>query len=194
MSFTCLHLICTQTPFRVHLRNALSPDYHPPPQAEVFHKQENCKLFRAFPVYHQGIWKKGKGLSHPLPGRVGKSHACMEPMSWDHYTLVSDILKLLTLGMGPIASNTHPASIMKAYCPDAQTSGLLLYSASLNLPTFLRGWTKGLGRNSPSKLSLGLLSWTVPSPGTRRSSCSWRHDLRDVQQWPRSNLSPRGYN
>lgn len=68
MSFTCLHLTCTQTPFRVHLRNAFSPGHHPPPQAEVLHKQENCELFRAFPVYHQGIWKKGKGLSHSLPG------------------------------------------------------------------------------------------------------------------------------
>ena len=59
-----------------------------------------------------------------------RPHACMEPMIWDHYTPISDILILLTLGMGLIAPNIHLASIMKAYCPDAQT----LTSCSAVLP------------------------------------------------------------
>ena len=146
-------------------------------------------------MYWQGVWKKKKGLSHPLLGRVGKApclHGTNDLGSLHSHLRYSDTAHV---GDGANSSQHSPSLHHESLLPRCSDPDLLLCSASWRLPTVLRGWTKGLEGNSSSpKLSLGLLSGTVPSPGTRGSSCSWRHDLRDVQQGLRPNLSPRGYN
>lgn len=70
MSFNCLHLICTQTPFRVHLWDSFSPEHHPLPQAEVLHKQ----ALQGLPNVPARHLEEGQGPEPPSTGsRVGKS-------------------------------------------------------------------------------------------------------------------------
>lgn len=166
MSFNCLHLICTQTPFRVHLWDSFSPEHHPLPQAEVLHKQ----ALQGLPNVPARHLEEGQGPEPPSTGsRVGKS-PCRQGTN-DLGSLHSHLRHSDTAHVGDGAnSSQRPLSLhhesLPPRCSDLWPPALQCFLASAHLP---QGLDQGVRGEQPlSQAEPGTPLWDSPLPWDKR--------------------------